>query len=244
MNLQQKKFLESLPVEERFLVLKAMLKRSYADSLFKTAKYLLDYEDINLRTHGDMINTLEDTSMPQKLIVMPRGTFKSSIGCVSYPIWLLLKNPNLRIFITSEVYTNSKNFLREIKGKLRSEKFHNEIGDWEKDASWTEGEITINTRTKVLKEASITCGGVETVKVGQHYDVIIADDLNSDNNSATQEGRKKVLNYFRMLTSILDPGGIIAIIGTRYAVDDVIGNIITNEATDKQRAELKLLGVA
>lgn len=177
------------------------------------------------------------------LFVMPRGTFKSSIGCVAFPIWKLMRNKNHRVFLTSEVYTNSKNLLREIKGKLLTDKFTRLYGRWDAEGGWNEGEIVVAGRTEHHKEASITCGGVETVKVGQHYDIIIPDDLNSDNNSSTPEGCEKVRKYAQMLTGILEPGGIMAFLGTRYSNADNIAHIIRDELSDEQRAMLKQMKV-
>lgn len=174
-----------------------------------------------------MIDALEAPTR-RKLIVMPRGTFKSSIGTVAYSMWRLINNPNERILIDSEVYTNSKNFLREIRAIFQSKKFVDLFGDW-RGSNWTENEITVSTRTKTYKEASITAGGIGTVKVGQHYNIIIGDDYNSGNNSETTEMRAKVIRHYQMSTSILEPDGTYAIIGTRYAVDDVIGWIQDNE---------------
>jgi hypothetical protein len=102
------------------------------------------------------------------------------------------------------------------------------FGDF-KSNQWAEGSITIKQRTKILKEASITASGVGTGKTGQHYDVIIHDDLNSSKNSQTKEMRDKVINHYKLNTSILEPEGIMVIIGTRYSADDVIGWVLDNE---------------
>lgn len=155
-------------------------------------------------------------------------THNSSIGITAYSIWKLINNPNERILIDSEVYENSKNFLREIKAYLQSPHMTEVFGDF-RGSVWGEGELTIAQRTHPYKEASVTAGGVNTVKVGQHYSVIISDDLNSGNNSGTPEMRAKVLNHYRLNDAILDPGGTYVVIGTRYADDDVIGNILKNE---------------
>lgn len=210
----------------------ALLREDFRDefkaSLYLTAKKLLGYKDINIRTHGEMIRSLED-ERKRKLIVMPRGTFKSTVGCVSYPIWRLMNDPNERILLDSEVYTNSKNFLRLIKAHLAEEAVTNLFGEFRTDSNWTEGEITIAQRTQPYKEASITASGVGAVKVGQHYTTIIGDDYNSNNNSQTREGRQKIIDHYRMNLAILEPGGTYVIIGTRYATDDVIGWILENE---------------
>jgi hypothetical protein len=216
------------PINVQVQALKELIRDEYRRSLYKTAKHLLGYSAMTWHTHGEMIEALEDSN-DRKLIVMPRGTFKSSVGSVAYPIWRLLSNPNLRILIDSEVYSNSKNFLREIRAHLLGNTQLRDLFGEFKSSNWNESEITIAQRTAIKKEASITCGGIGTIKVGQHYDLIIADDLNSQNNSETTEGRKKVIRHYQMYTGLLDPGGQIVVIGTRYAVDDVIGHIIENE---------------
>lgn len=216
--------------ESRIKCLSESLKEQYRKSLYFTAKDLLGYKDLTWFTHGKMIEAIEEET-ERKCIVMPRGTFKSSVCSVATPIWWLMRNENERILLDSEVYTNSKNFLREIKGHLASRRFTQLFGDW-KSNNWNEAEITVNTRKKIFKEASITCGGIGTVKVGQHYSKIVGDDYNSGNNSATSEARSKIITHYRMNTAILEPDGTYMIVGTRYAMDDIIGHVIQNEMTD------------
>jgi hypothetical protein len=230
--------LRDFPPETQHAALIEAIRHEYRCSLYKTAKDLCGYSDMTLRTHGDMIEALEDPATSRKLIVMPRGTFKSSVGVVAYCVWSLIQNPDDRILIDSEVYSNSKNFLREIKAHLKSERVTKLFGDFE-GPTWSEGEITIAQRTRPFKEASITCGGIETVKVGQHYTKIICDDLNSGNNSATPEARRKVIQHYQMNVAILEPLGEMVVIGTRYAVDDIIGWILQNEVNEKPEGLLK-----
>lgn len=218
-------------------VLQRAVQLRYKRSLFDTAKYLLSYKDITEYTHLRITETLQDET-DRKLICVPRGTFKSSICSVAWPIWLLINNPNLRIFIDSELYANSVAYLREIKQHMQSEPFLKVFGDWQ-TATWNEAEIIIKPRTKILKEPSIMVGGIGTTKVGMHYDVIIGDDYCSPSNMATKEQRDKVTQHYQMNQAILDPGGIYAIIGTRYSEDDIIGHIIKNELGFKSVEDMK-----
>lgn len=212
-------------------------KIRYQNSLYLTSKNLLGYTDITKETHGGTIRALEsDTN--RKLICLPRGCFKSSLGSVSYPIWLLLNNPNLRILIDSELYTNSSRFLTEIKHHLESERITELFGSF-KGPRWNESEIVIAQRTVIKKESSITCSGIGAQKTSAHFDIIIADDMNSPSNSMTPEARKKVHDHYRMYTSLLEPDGIIVVIGTRYAADDLIGWIIDNEIAPVKAEESK-----
>lgn len=219
--------------DKRKAAWRVALRETYKKSLFATAKYLCNFTDINEHTHGDVIKALEEPTK-RKLIVMPRGTFKSSIGCVAYPIWLLINDPNKRILIDSEVYTNSKAFVSQIKGIVESERFTSIFGKWT-GMKWAEGAITVGARTSLsIKESSVQASGIGATKVGQHYDVIICDDMNSDKNSATEEGLKKVIAHYRMNISILEPNGTLAVIGTRYSASDLIGHIVSNEITPQK----------
>lgn len=202
-------------------------KELFKSNLYLTAKCLLGYKDLTWATHGPVCRILE-AQTKRKLIVMPRGSFKSSLCSVAYPIWRLLNNPNKRILLDSELYTNSKNFLREIKDHLESQRITRLFGQF-KCSTWNEGEIIISQRTVVKKEASITCTGIGAEKTGQHYDEIIMDDMNSPSNSNTPEGCAKVVQHYRYMQAILDPGGTLILVGTRYSAADLIQNCIDNE---------------
>lgn len=206
---------------------KKKLRIKYRSSLYATAKVLLQFKDVNTETHGEIIEKLESSSQ-RKLICVPRGTLKSTIACVAYPIWRLNRDPNIRILIDSELYTNSSTFLREIKGHLSSSRVTSLFGGY-RSRIWNESEVIIKQRTKILKEATITCSGIGATKVGQHYDVIIMDDMNSPNNTANPDQAQKVVTHYRMQTSILEPEGTLIVIGTRYSELDLIGHILSNE---------------
>lgn len=202
------------------------------------SRFILEFSDIEWSVHGEFIRAFE-TEAQRKIIVMPRGTFKSSLGSVSYPMWKLEKNPNLAVLIDSEVFTNSKNFLREIRGNYESDRYRMIFGE-RIGSKWDESEIIIKSRTKNRKEASISVGGIETVKVGQHYDLIIGDDYNSPHNSDTPEKCQKVIDHVRYNMNILNPGGEYVFIGTRYAERDVIGFLLKDILGQSKLAEGKL----
>jgi len=204
----------------------SILRDKFKASLFLTCRHLLGYKDITSHTHGAMIEALESLTK-RKLCLMPRGTFKSSIASVAYPIWTLMRDPNARVMLDGEVFSNSSKMIVEIKGHLQSEFFVSVFGDW-KGPLWTDSEITIAPRTKNLKDPSIAASGIETTRVGRHVDLIVCDDLHSDNNSRTPEACKKVVDHFKMLTPILEPVGLstIVVVGTRYSAADVYQYIL------------------
>lgn len=232
------KSIDALPEEQRGRAALRVLREFYLSDFFFFAKNALGYKDLEWEVHGQFIRVFESHAA-RKLVVMPRGTFKSTLGSVAYPIWRLLRNPDLTILLDSELYTNSKNFIREIKGHFESDRFitlfGNQIGP-----KWDEGEITVKSRLENKKEASITAGGLGTTKVGQHYQLIIGDDYNSSQNSETPEKCQKVIDHVRMNLNILNPGGEYVFIGTRYAERDVIGFFLKEILQEPHLAEGKL----
>lgn len=205
----------------------AAVRQSFRESLYATAHNLCGMSDINSRTHKRTLKTLESPSK-RKLIVLPRDCFKTSLGSVAYPIWLLINNPNLRIMLDSSLYSNSEMRVREIKAHMQTERFVKYFGDW-KGELWSQGEIIVKPRTKILKEPSVFASGIGASKTGVHADVIIADDINEEKNSMTSDGLEKVYRHYALYGSILDPNGTLVVIGTRWASGDVIGRILQNE---------------
>lgn len=235
MNLSQ---FEKLSIQEQRNAAKRCLQEKYKTDLFSLSKDFLGYKDLEHEVHDQFIEVFESMAS-KKIVVMPRGTFKSTLGSVCYPIQRLLRNPNLTILLDSELYSNSKNLLREIKTHFESEKMTSLFGD-QVGPKWDEGEIIVKPRTKNVKEASITVGGLGTTKIGQHYDLIIGDDYNSPQNSETPEKCQKVIDHVRYNLNILNPGGEYLIIGTRYAERDVIGFFLSEVLGEHKLAEGKL----
>jgi hypothetical protein len=226
-----KELIKDLDSESAERALKGAFKNIYNNCLYTACKELFQFKDVNWRTHGRVITTLQSPSK-RKLICIPRGCLKSTITSVAFPIWCLNRNPNLRILLDSELYTNSKNFLREIKGYLESDALVDLYGPY-KSNTWNEGEIIIKQRTKVLKEASLTAAGIGTTKVGQHFDIIVGDDYNSQNNTNTPENAQKVISHYKYNISILEPDGIYVIVGTRYSELDLIGHVLEHEVKNR-----------
>ena len=89
---------------------------------------------------------------------------------------------------------------------------------------WAEGEIIVTRRRGIMKESTITCVGTDTTLPGRHFDVIIGDDIVTDDNSQTAGQRAKVHDwYYKTLLPCLEPGGRMWILGTRWHEEDLYG---------------------
>jgi len=181
-----------------------------------------------------------DEMRKQVLILMPRGTFKSSIITIGFTLQYLLNDPNARILIDSETYGKAKNFLAEIKGHLDSNVKFRAIfkhiygvfpDDTRKDPSvrWTDAQVDLASRTIKRKEPSIMCSGVDRSINGMHFDLIIEDDLHSEKNVTNKDQIEQVIAHRRLALSLLDPGMPRITIGTRWDFMDAYSDILKNK---------------
>lgn len=225
--------------------------------LYFLAREILGYQKMTKATHQELCDyttsilpnppELPDNPDfdPRKnllLLLMPRGTFKSSVVTIGFSLQMILNEPNIRILIDSETFSKSKAFLREIIGHLTENEKYREIFKaihgmypYEKKSSaklWTDSELILPCRTRSLKEPSISCAGIDVTKNGMHYDLIIMDDLHSETNVTSAEQIQKVVDHYKLSFSLLDPGKPIIIIGTRWHELDLYRHIIEYEGED------------
>jgi predicted phage terminase large subunit-like protein len=201
------------------------ISRAASADLFFFARNVLGFDKMTTRTHLPTCRFLS-SKHPYKLIILPRDTFKTTIATISYPLWKLISNPNLRIMLSSDTYDNSVKNLYKIKQIIETnEQLRLLFGDLKGDI-WRSDEIYVKSRTSNDKEASISCASQDVTRVGQHFDIIILDDIVTDVNSMTQEQLLRSIDYFRSLFSILEPSGEMIVLGTRWAYNDLYGHII------------------
>jgi len=84
------------------------------------ARSVLGYNRITNHYHKDMAKDIDTPRYRFKLLLHPRGHFKSTIGTESYGIQSALRNPNLRALITNAKLDNSRKFLRTISNHFKN----------------------------------------------------------------------------------------------------------------------------
>jgi len=218
---------------------KELIARVLTENLWEFHQRILQYDN-PLNKMGAIHNKLcrlmdESTEGSKKLILMPRGHLKSSTVTVGWSIQQICKNPNVRILIGSETNANAKAFLKQIRDTFeKNERLRSLYGDHvRKTSRWTDDEITSNLRTSnSIKEPTVFTTGTDQSRTGSHADIVILDDPVSKENINSKEARQKSLLWFREIANnILDPGGILVVIGTRWHYDDLYQYIIDELST-------------
>ncbi len=189
---------------------------------------MLGYADWDV-VHDDLEKVLNRPSR-RKMILIPRNHLKTAIITKGYTIQSLLKNPDLRVLISNQVWEKSREMLYEIKQLLTEKSDLPKIFGPFLSERWREDDIVIRQRRRALAAPSVGTSGVEAELTSSHYDLIILDDLQGRQNFETAEQREKVKRYYRSMTDLLEPGGTLIVVGTRWHLDDVYQYILDNES--------------
>jgi len=200
---------------------------------------ILGYHDMN-EHHEELCKFLQNHRRHFRLALMPRHTFKSCVITQGYGLWSLLRDPDLRILIYSDSAEKAQNFLlgmkQHIEGKFGNSRFREFFKGWEVNPykeKWNESQIVISARKKHSVEPSVDTSGIESSKVGMHYDLIFFDDIVSDKNINTKGLMDKVHDCYKKSLSLLKPNGDVIMCGTRWHFNDAYGRIIKdNEEKD------------
>jgi len=215
------------------------------DNFLAFARVGLGYDKINVDEHSPLIHslmTLKFQTLPERqqihLYLLPRNTYKTTIATVSFPMWALedgpnpIQSPDNSILIGSETYGLAKDILSEIKQQYTSGSYSRliRIIDGKKSDRWAEDGIIVPWRKRSRKEGSISAAGIDGIRAGKHYDIIILDDMHSQHNSKTQYQIDSVVEFYRLALSLLSPWGILIVIGTRWGADDAY-NVVAEDAT-------------
>jgi len=214
-------------------------KKAKADLYFFN-KEVLGYSRMRPNPHQELCDIITSKEMRRKLILMPRGSFKSSVLTVGHSLHTLVNDPNHRILVCHELQKNANKYVNEIRTHIDSNlKFRALFGDWVSKELWRNSEFLINTRTAIKKEPSVMAASLEKgVTVGLHFDTIILDDPCSPRNTQTLEQVEKTIEFYKLLLSVLEPGGNMYVIGTRWNIHDLYGWILDEAGTERKKFQI------
>lgn len=177
----------------------------------------------------------EITIYKSKLVLWPRGTFKSQVFTIGQAAWLIAKDPNIRILICSETSRQAQKLVSEVMKIVDSQWFRDLFGV-HRGKKWKEGSgvfySALRTRRGV-KDPTLASSGVGEVQTGAHWDVVIMDDVCSQENTKTPESIENLWNWFGEVQSQLDPGTKLFMIGTLHHYADIYCRIINDEEVAK-----------
>jgi len=203
-----------------------MARKQCRESLYYLATEILGYTDWDV-CHDDLERFISGWAK-KKAILLPRGHLKTSLVTISKTVQFILRDANVRILIANQVWDRARDILREIKGHFEMGMLPHLFGHFVSQ-KWTEDSVVVRQRTRAYKEPTIMTTGVEAETTGGHYDIIFLDDLVGLQNSGTVDQLEKAKRFRRSMVNLLEPGGKIIEIGTRWHLNDTFSDILEKE---------------
>lgn len=183
--------------------------------------------------HHELLNFLQNSESKNQLVLWPRGHQKSTMVAY-FTAWKLICKPETTILYASATAKLAYDQLNVIKNILESpviQKYWPEFlnSDSNMRSMWRQDEINCDhwkRLEEVIRDPSVRAVGIGANITGTHCDIVILDDVVVDDNARSKEERDKVKRWFSLLASILNPGGQIKAVGTRYNPDDLYNEMI------------------
>lgn len=154
----------------------------------------------------------------ERLIInMPPQEGKSERTSRRFPLWLLHRNPNLRIGIVSYGHSVAQRFGRRIRDDLKN---HPELGLRLSDSSQRQDEFEL-----LGYRGGLVCVGIQGSLTSRPIDVLIIDDPYKDAKQADSKAWKQTVENFWREVALprLAPGAPVVLIQTRWREDDMAG---------------------
>lgn len=188
---------------------------------------------------SDAVPFFDLDTKKNQLVLWSRGHFKTS-AVVLYIVNLILAYPDIRILLMQATVRNTRGLLREIKshfdGSNNRSLLAKDFPKWCRDVrlGTADGFVSPARQRTHLKEWTVGVASPKSVKAGQHYDAMFADDLVNETNFRSVELQEKAIEDFNHYTPLIEPGGYKTVTGTRYSFGDLYGYIIRQDAERRE----------
>jgi phage terminase large subunit-like protein len=203
------------------------------------------------------------TDLKQRMLLVPRGGFKSSIDMADCVQWIICF-PTITVAILTGVLQLAKDFVGEVKqhftyvesgtdskGKAQYDVrqiMDKQTGEWsdslfqvlfpEHCLSPLEGnQLEFQTpAAEEMKEPSVRAASIDQALSGSHYNILKLDDVVTNENTKTEARIKDTIKQISIDNGLLNPNGFYDVIGTWYDERDYYGVTIKKI---EQRAKLE-----
>jgi hypothetical protein len=208
----------------------AEAREFYENDLYEFAKYINPnyvYGFIHQVVFAWL--TKPDASKKQ-LILLPRGHLKSHCVAV-WTVWQITRKPWSSIIYVSAGEELAKAQVYSIKNMLTCDEYRllwPEMINAEeaKRDKWTAWSINVDhpeRKRRGTRDATLLVRTVKSNATGLHCSDLVFDDVVVPANAYSPAGRTEVRQAVSQFSSVLNPGGTIKAVGTRYHPKDIYG---------------------
>ncbi|MHA2120657.1 MAG: hypothetical protein ACW990_05555 [Promethearchaeota archaeon] len=173
-----------------------------------------------------------------RLILIPRGFFKTSLFTYAHNTALALEDPNVRILQCSGVLANAKIMIMKWgKTFTHNEIFRDRFKEFcpknpeNPETKWTESAIYLPNRTAHHAEGTLEAFGADSTIVSRHYDYMKFDDIVTPENCTTKDQMNKIIRFVKECFGLCDNRmkTPIDIIGTTWDDGDLYAHYLQEQ---------------
>jgi predicted phage terminase large subunit-like protein len=179
------------------------------------------------------------------LLMAFRACGKSTLTAL-FAVWLLSRNPDLRIMVVAADLNLAQKMVRNIRCVIEKHPLTARLIPARADM-WSAMQFTV-ARNLISRDPSVLARSVQTNITGSRADVIICDDVEVPRTSDTPPARMDLRKRLRELDYVLSPGGTMLYLGTPHSYDSIYAREAVNGGVEDRlflenftRMELPLL---
>lgn len=148
-----------------------------------------------------------------------RGVSKTWVT-IAYCLWRLMREPNERILLVSQSRDHSRKSLLLMRQWINMVPFLNKLQPRKNSKQRDSTDMFDVGPARWDRSASVSAMGVTGMLTGGRASIIVADDVETLENSMTKLQREKIAERVTEFEAILLPGGDIVYLGTPHHVDE------------------------
>lgn len=176
-------------------------------------------------------NLIENS--PRSLTEAPRGSWKSYFFSLAYPLWKMLKK-RTEVLMVSDSEDQARKNLRVMREVVE---MREELAPMRPSTK----ELWGTDQIQFPNGSICHIMGFGTSRRGIHPDIILPDDIESENNKMSREDRNRM--FFGVISGMALPHTKIAVVGTPLEFGDLLEQISKNEAYKSWRRPSEINGV-
>ena len=230
--------------ETSLLSLDRMMRRlEEEDTLQRTRDDLIEFckkmqPDYKVGRHhrilADQLMALEDGSKDRVCVNIPPRHGKSQLVSIFYPAWFLGRNPGKKVMMVSHTTDLAVDFGRKVRNLITTDEYK-EI--------FPEVSLAIDSKSAGRWNTNFggeyfACG-IGSALAGRGADLLLVDDPHSEQDviNGNFSVFEKAYEWFTFgARTRLMPGGRVAIVQTRWHMDDLTGRV-TNDMVKNELAD-------
>lgn len=216
--------------DDRAALHRLILKALAPTDVFAFGEYVFGYEAAS--HHVEMVDAIQSALRTRQntVILEPRGGAKTTWGNTIELTKLVADNPDIRIGLISNTAKQANDFSRAIRWTLEANPNFRELyGHLVSTTKWTDVEwLRAGSRWHGSKDVTLYAAGAGGAIISKRFDIILCDDILDEENCANIEQREKIENwFFKTLLPCLVPDGVVVVLGTRWAEEDLYERLTT-----------------